>query len=198
MNPLAKNLMASQALLLAFAFLPATQAEPAAQLAEKDRSKPKDSRSATAPSSTLTVEVIGAQHSDKESEDVLQVLKKLLTGLEHQNLETIANCLSEDVTQLDAKSKVMYGKKEVIDNIKKNLFGPDKKRTIVDKIVVYSPFIRVKGDMAMVSFRATKEIAGAHPSKFESWCSEVFERKNGQWLILQLKTNWQPMRLSAK
>lgn len=195
MTSLTKQLIALQALLFVFSFLPLAHAESPGS---DSKSSLKAQTSATASPAALTVEVIGAQHTDKESEEVLHALKKLLTGLEHQNFDAIADCLSEDVTQIDAKNRVLYGKKEVLENIKKNIFGSDKKRPVVDKIVVYNPFIRVKGDMAMVSFRAMKELSGERPTKMESWCSEIFERKNGQWLILQLKTNWQPMRLSAK
>ncbi len=120
---------------------------------------------------------------------MLDALQKLLHGLEQGNLEVVAACLSDNVTQIDKQSKVMFGKPEVLENVKKNIIGTNNKRP-VKRIMVYSPFIRVKGDTAMVSFRATKEMAGPSPSKLESWCSEVFERKDGQWLVLQLRTNW--------
>jgi hypothetical protein len=77
-----------------------------------------------------------------------------------------------------------------MDHIKKNVLGTEANPP-VKRIVVYNPFVDVKGDTAMVSFRASKDLSDKNSTTLESWCSEVFERKNGQWLVLQLKTNWQ-------
>jgi len=138
----------------------------------------------------LNVELVGAKETDKDAIAVIAALQKLLSGIAHSDLALIGSCLSNDVTMFDDKSKkFLYGKESVIDHVKKNVVGTDSKHPI-KRIVVYNPFVDVKGDTAMVSFRATKELTDKDSTTLESWCSEVFERKNGEWLVLQLKTNW--------
>jgi len=145
-------------------------------------------------SNPISVELVGGSASDAESADVLGALKKLLAGLGQRNLELIGACLSEDVVAFDDHNgKLMSGKEAVLEQIKKNVIGT-KDQSPVKRIVVHDPFVRVKGDTAMVSFRATKELADEQKSKLESWCSEVFERKDGQWLVLQYRSNWKPSR----
>jgi len=137
----------------------------------------------------IEVELIGANETDKDSAAVISALQKLLSGLAHRDLTIIGSCLSDDVTTLDQTKKYVYGKQAVLDHVKKNVVGTDSQPP-VKSIKVYNPFVHVKGDTAMVSFRATKDLADKNSTTMESWCSEVFERKNGEWLVLQLKTDW--------
>ncbi len=141
----------------------------------------------------LEVELRGSATggTEKENAQLLEALKNLLKGLADKNLDEIGSCLSDHVTTRDAKSKdYLYGKEAVLAHLKKNVLdAADDKQ--VKRIVVYNPFVAVKGDTAMVSFRATKEFVKADAKKMESWCSEVFELKNGNWLVLHLKTNWE-------
>ena len=91
----------------------------------------------------------------------------------------------------DRSGKVVSGKEAVLEFIKSKVIGRES-TSPVKRIAVYSPFVRIKGETSMVSFRATKEMAD--DSKLESWCSEVYERKDGQWLVLQFRSNWKPAK----
>ncbi len=192
MNKLNRDAAIIQGLILALTLAQASSAQssravkgPSNHLISIEPTATKETAS-----ESLTVEVVNAPVVDKESQEVLDALKNLMQGLEHHNLEEVGACLSDNVTQIDEKkNKVLFGKPEVLENAKKNLIGAGNVSP-VKKLMIYSPFIRIKGDTAMVSFRATKEMTGEHPIKLESWCSEVFERKDGHWLVLQLKTNW--------
>ena len=79
----------------------------------------------------------------------------------------------------------------MLEHIKSNVIGAADKSP-VKHITVHDPFVHVKGDSAMVSFRATKQMADNRI--LESWCSEVYEHKDGRWLILQFRSNWKPAR----
>lgn len=142
----------------------------------------------------LKVEMIGATASDKDSSDVLAALQKLLTSLEEHNYEKIASCLSDNVVTIDEVSQEMlHGKEAVLDKVRRKVSG-SKGNSPVKSISVSYPFVSVKGDTAMVSFKASKELADGKGSKLESLCSEVYERKNGEWLILNLRTHWLPAK----
>ena len=141
----------------------------------------------------LKVEIVGADVTDKESEQVLSAFKKLMQGLGQKDLNAIGDCLSPEVI-LFHNHDLVAGKQAVLDHITKKVLGKDE--GTVSSIVVYHPFIKVKGETAMVSFRATKEFTGAKPSKQESWCWEVFERKDNQWKVLQFHSNWAPLKAS--
>ena len=151
------------------------------------------------PGSLIDVELVGYKEADKEQGAVIAALQNLLQGLAHRNIDQISACLSDDVTVMDSKTKdFVYGKEAVIQQVKKNMLGTDETQHPVKRLVVYNPFVNVKGDAAMVSFRATKDLADKNSTKLESWCSEVFERKNGKWLVLQLKTDWEPAKSKSE
>jgi hypothetical protein len=150
-----------------------------------------ESAGKTGQSQEFDVELVGTPPSDEKSRDVVAVMRKLFVGIAEQNLDEIGACLSDEVTMFDVrKHDVLYGKTQVLEHMKKNLFGTDGNRP-VKRLTVYAPFVSVKGDTAMVSFRAVKEIESG---KLESWCSDVFERKDGKWLVLQHKTEWKPVK----
>lgn len=141
----------------------------------------------------LSVEVVGDSTSEGADKEIIGALKKLLHALEQRDIEQVSACLSADVTTSDSKSaKTLYGREAVLEHVKKNIIGKDG-NSVVKRLVVYDPYVRVKGETAMVSFRATKELA-ADSTKLESWCSEVYERKSGDWLVLRLKTDWKPIK----
>lgn len=145
----------------------------------------------------LEVELVEADTTDKDSADVINALKKLLHGLAMRDAALVGTCLSDDVTVFDVRNnRFIYGKDSVLEHVKKNVIGTDGTRP-VKRLVVYRPFVHVKGDMAMVSFKATKEMGGDSPTTLESWCSEIYERKNGEWRVFQLNTRWQPAKKSS-
>lgn len=142
----------------------------------------------------LTVEIIGADTKDQEQEQVLSAFKKLMQGLGQRNIETISSCLSSEVIVFDSRShRLVSGKDAVLDHINKNVLGNDKNAVAVKDFVVFNPFVDIKGDTAMVSFRAVKTMGGEKPTKMESWCSEVFERKDKEWKVLYFKSSWKPL-----
>lgn len=150
--------------------------------ANADESKP----------ATLKIDVIGETSTDKESSEVLAALHKLLTSVEHRDYDAIDKCLSPDVVMIEeGKKEPHFGKQAVLDKIKSNING-SKEKSPVKHMVLTHPFVAVKGDTAMVSFQAKKELADG--SKFESLCSEVYERKDGNWLILKFRSNWKPAK----
>lgn len=149
-------------------------------------------QTAYAVSEPMKVEIVGAD-SDKDSQELLPAFKKLLQGLAQRDINTIGECLSPEVI-LFYNHDLVYGKKAVLDHISKKVIGVDE--GTVNSITVYHPFIKVKGDTAMVSFRATKDIGGSKPAKLESWCWEIFERKDNEWKILQFNSKWTPLKAS--
>ncbi len=150
----------------------------------------------TKPAGGIEVELIGNSGTDNESAEVLNALRALLSGLASRDLNRVGDCLRSDVIMFDdAKHKVLFGKDDVLAHVKANVIGTQNVSP-VRRIAVHDPFVRVKGNVAMVSFRATKQLHDS--SQLESWCSEIFEKQDGKWLILQLRTNWNPLRSENK
>ncbi|MBX9694356.1 MAG: nuclear transport factor 2 family protein [Cyanobacteria bacterium] len=142
----------------------------------------------------IKIELVGAEENDSDKKDVVEALKKLLRSLAERDLDQVRSCLSPEVFTIDQRSgKFFYGKEDVLKHVKDNILGTETNHP-VKRIAVYNPFISVKGDMAMVSFRATKDLGDKENSTLESLCSEVFERKNNEWLVYQLRTNWKKTR----
>jgi hypothetical protein len=161
---------------------------------EQGNSDKKNGKSDAKKDESLEVAFIGPSlpASDKDSADVLAALQRLLSGLGQRRIDQIAACLSQDVTMFDeSNGKVISGKEAVLVHVKSKVIGRES-LSPVKSIAVYEPFVRIKGETAMVSFRATKTMDNGQ--QLESWCSEVYERKDGQWLILQFRTSWKPTR----
>lgn len=157
-------------------------------------SKSAAAKSGDTGSGALQVELVNAAQADGESAGVIAALQKLLQALAQRDLQQVDACLSDDVTVYDDRNRrYIYGRETVVEHVKNNVIGADGEKP-VKRLVIYDPFIYVKGNTAMVSFRATKELGGDSGLKLESWCSEIFERKNGQWLVLQLRTSWRPIK----
>ncbi len=155
-------------------------------------------KSGGAPPGQLQVELVDVDVTDKDGAEVMAALKKLLHALALRDAAQVGSCLSDDVTVFDVRnSRFIYGKDSVLEHVKKNVIGSDGSRP-VRRLTVYRPFVSVKGDMAMVSFKATKEMGGEGTITLESWCSEVYERKNGEWRVLQLNTRWQPVNKKSR
>jgi hypothetical protein len=149
--------------------------------------------STPAPPGNIEVQVIGAPTGDKDSEAVIAALQKLLHGMEKRDITVISECLSPRVIMIDDRtSNIVFGREPVLEHIKTNVIG-SKSSSPVKSITVYNPFVRVKNDTAMVSFRATKTMADVPSTKLESWCSEVFERQDGNWSVLQFRSKWRPI-----
>jgi hypothetical protein len=145
------------------------------------------------PNAPIPFVVIGAPTGDKDTESVISALQKLLHGLEQRDLTVITECLSPRVVMIDDRSSnVVFGREPVLEHIKTYVIG-NKSASPVRNITVYNPFVRVKDDTAMVSFRAVKTMADAPSTKLESLCSEVFERRDGNWYVLQFRSKWQPL-----
>jgi hypothetical protein len=158
---------------------------------KQSAASPKEAGAAT---DKVEIELIGATPSAGAETEVIEALKKLLQGIAHADAEQIASCLSNDVTTFDTHTdKFIHSKEAVLAHVKKNVIGTGGVSPI-KRLAVYHPFVSVKGETAMVSFKATKELADKQSTKLESWCAEIYEKKNGEWLVLQLKTNWEPAK----
>lgn len=136
---------------------------------------------------SIHIEVTGELASDKDSKDVIAALHRLLSGIEQRNFDKVSECLSPDVIMIEKNDELIYGRQSVLDRAKSNILG-SKQKSPVKKITVKDPFVCVKGDTASVFFNADKELEDG--SKFDSLCNEVYERKDGQWLVLKFQTNW--------
>jgi ketosteroid isomerase-like protein len=168
--------------------------EIAVEPSSKKSTQAEQNRPVAQETNKLEIGLVGANPTNDAEKEVIAALKKLLEGIANHDVEQIADCLSTDVTTFDTRTdKFLFSKDAVLDHVKKNVIGTAGSSPI-KKLVVYHPFVTVKGDTAMVSFRATKEMADKQSTKLESWCAEIFEKKNGEWLVLQLKTNWEPIK----
>jgi ketosteroid isomerase-like protein len=144
----------------------------------------------------MEFQVIQPDEQTDANQAVVHSLQNLLQALAAKDLTQIANCLSDQVALFDgATNNVIYGKEAVMNHIKKNVLGT--KGDATKKIVVNNPYVTIKKDTAMVSFQATKELAGARPETLESWCSEVFERSGDDWKVIYFRSNWKPVRVST-
>jgi hypothetical protein len=146
------------------------------------------------PALSLEVQIVDAEQQSADNKPIIEKLQMLLEALASKNETAISNCLSDEVTICDASKKgIVYGKQAVMDHIKKNILGTTNDSG-VKKIVVHNPYVSINKDTAMVSFQATKELAGDRPQTLESWCSEVFERNGNDWKVIHFQSNWKPAK----
>jgi hypothetical protein len=146
------------------------------------------------PGMAMEVQIVQREQQDEANKPIVQSLQVLLEALASKDLKKISDCLSDEVTVCDsAKNGVIYGKDAVMQHIKKNVLGTSAD-TGAQKIVVHHPYVTIKNDTAMVSFYATKQLAGSRPQTLESWCSEVYERSGKDWKVIYFRSNWKPTK----
>ena len=76
----------------------------------------------------------------------------------------------------------MVGRDNIVSDVKAKVAAEEARlKAPPISYTIDHPYVIVTGSQAVVTFVLVKEIGGAHPARFESHCSDVFVKRDGQW-----------------
>lgn len=135
-------------------------------------------------------------HAPKpEGPKVLETVKKLSKERCEGNQDLLPAFINDDCTVVDDSGRLSVGKKAVIDH-----FNTDFKhvtangRSRISELGIFDPFVKVRGNSAVVTYKAVRTVAGEKPHKEEAMMTEVFEKKADQWLLVHSRGKWSPQK----
>ncbi len=121
--------------------------------------------------------------ADAESQAVIKVLNAITRALADHDFKAMAKYLDKDCTTYDESShKLVVGRDAIISDVESKVNQEEEKlKAPPIKFEVDRPYVQVTGERAVVSFVLIKEIAGEHPARYESHCSDIFVKRDGNW-----------------
>jgi hypothetical protein len=141
------------------------------------------------------VDCVDPHPACEESQKVIETLKQIYEAYGRNDLAAVAPFIDDNCTTFEQNSnKLIVGKKAVLEDIQKRIdtYMNDRESPLLS-YTIKSPYAEVKGDTAVVTFMAYKTFGGKHPQKLESHCTDIFVKKDGKWLKMHFRANWQPV-----
>jgi hypothetical protein len=129
----------------------------------------------------------------EQSEQVLQILQKLIVAYSQGDIKTYEKYLDDNCSMfMEGTKQLISGKANVIDHLKQSFTRnlPTGKTPLVS-FTIDQPFAKVTNDTCVVTFFATKEIGGAHPHKERAHITDVFVKRDNDWKKLHWSGNWE-------
>ncbi len=127
-----------------------------------------------------------------ESAKVIETLEHMASLLAKGDLAAYSEYLADGCTTFDENThKLIVGKEAVLADLKKRLLeiSPDGREPVLS-LTIEEPYAKVTGDVAVVTFRAIKEVGGAHPDKEEVRATDVFVKHGDRWQKLHFRGVW--------
>lgn len=127
-----------------------------------------------------------------ESARVIATVKYMAALLAKGDLKTYSDYLADGCTTFDEGThKLIEGKQAVLDDLKKKLDSiATGGREPLLRLTIEEPYAQVNGDIAVVTFRAIKEVGGSHPDKEEVHATDVFVKHGHKWQKLHFRGEW--------
>ena len=124
-----------------------------------------------------------SDETNVEAEKVIDVLKAITKTLADHDFKKMAGYMDANCSTYDESThKLVVGSDAIVKDVEKNVKAEELRlKTPPINFTVDRPFVAVNGDRAVVSFVLIKEVAGPQPAKYESHCSDVFVKRQGEW-----------------
>jgi hypothetical protein len=130
-----------------------------------------------------------------QSAEVLKVLQTIITAYAEGDVATLEKYVDDGCTvQEDHSHKYLIGKEQVLDNYK-HIFERHQEESPLVSLVIDHPYAKVTGDIAIVTYHATKEIGGKNPRKYASKITDVFVKEGNSWKKLRCHSSWKKVSL---
>ena len=126
---------------------------------------------------------------DEEASKVVALVEKITRALAHRDFNAMAQYMDERCTTYDESTrKLVVGRDAVIADVKRKLKEEEQRvHEPITQFTIDRPFARIKGDEAVVCFVLIKELGGQHPKRYESGCTDIFVKKDGEWKKLHYR-----------
>lgn len=138
------------------------------------------------------VSCVSPFNNSADADKVIETLQLLVRALNEGDLSTYQEYLDEGCTTFDEGTKrLIVGKEAVLDYIKStfNRFSKTGPTPLLS-FTIDHPCAQVHGDIAVITFRAVREIGGKHPCKEVSRATDVFVKAGDKWKKLHCRGQW--------
>lgn len=157
----------------------------------------------TAQATGCTVEciqphVVAELHAPQpEGPNVLETVKKLAKGRCEGNRDVLLSMINDECTIVDdASGRLSVGKKAVVDGFNEDFDQVTSKgRSRISDLKILDPFVKVRGNNAVVTYKAVRTLTGSKPHKEEAFMTEVFEKNAGKWLLVHSRGKWETVEV---
>ena len=168
-------------------------AEPARQTAASSEATSETFRCPTAVAGLYCKVDLNNEHPDcDEAQSVIETLKSMVKAICADDINGIAQHIADDCTTFDeATHQLVVGKPSIVTNIKKLINDHSgKSESPLIGYAIENPFAKIHGNTCVVTYLARRTFGGKKEEMFESHCTDVFVKQNGQWKMLHYRSNW--------
>jgi len=136
-------------------------------------------------------------HSPRtEAEDVIDVLLVMGKAYASGDIAGYIKHLDNNCSVYDEEKKRMVQGKEAVIAALTEKFAQNSKSGS-DHIVSYTidqPYVKVNGQMAVVTYHVIEKVTGRHPRTLEGSMSDVFQKEDGQWMKVHQQAVWKRVK----
>lgn len=133
-----------------------------------------------------------------EAGEVIDTLKQIAKVYSAGDFNKLAEYLDNDITTFDdKKKKLIVGKAAVMEWVREQWDKSKSEGNPVESYTIDHPFAQVRGDTAIVTFRAVKRFGGKKPKAFASQCTDIFVKHSPDegWKKLHYRTHWKEISI---
>lgn len=133
-----------------------------------------------------------------EAGEVIDTLKQIAKVYSAGDFSKLSEYLDNDITTFDdKKKKLIVGKPAVMEWVREQWDKSKSEGNPVESYTIDHPFAQVRGDTAIVTFRAVKRFGGKKPKAFASQCTDIFVKHTPQegWKKLHYRTHWKEISI---
>ncbi len=133
-----------------------------------------------------------------EAGEVIDTLKQIAKVYSAGDFNKLAEYLDNDITTFDDKKKKrIVGKAAVMEWVREQWDKSKSEGNPVESYTIDHPFAQVRGDTAIVTFRAVKRFGGKKPKAFASQCTDIFVKHSPDegWKKLHYRTHWKEISI---
>jgi hypothetical protein len=136
-------------------------------------------------------------HSPRtEGQDVIDVLQVMGKAYASGDIAEYIKHLDNNCSVYDEeKNRMVQGKEAVIAAL--TLKFAQNSKSGSDRIVSYTidqPYVKVTGQMAVVTYSVIEKVVGRHPRTLEGSMSDVFQKEDGQWMKVHQRADWKRVK----
>ncbi len=131
-----------------------------------------------------------------EAEDVIDVLQIMGKAYASGDIAGYIKHLDNNCSVYDEeKNRMVNGKDAVIAALTQKF--AENSKSGADHIVSYTidqPYVKVNGEMAVVTYRVIEKIEGRHKKTLEGSMSDVFQKEDGHWMKVHQRADWKRVK----
>jgi len=130
------------------------------------------------------VKMVDPTQSGADSDKIVEILRGITKALADHDFTGMSKFMDENCSCYNEHTKkLVTGRDNIIADVKTNVEAEEHRLKVPPiEYTVDHPYVRVTGsDTATVNFVLIKKIGGARPQQYESHCTDVFMKHDGEW-----------------